>query len=214
MDHSGLAFNIFSRHANEYNEKYRDQSAYADVLTDFINKIPDEHRSVIDIGCGPGNVSRFLLDTDPALIIKGIDFSPEMISIARQNCHGADLQVMDCRNVSIIDGEFGGIICSFCLPYLSPDEASKLIIDLAGMMAYNGVLYLSTMLGDPANSGIEKNSHGEEIYVYYHNTEGIMNQLHAAGLNTIRNKVIDRSTDNRPDELICLFSKSPTSVTD
>ena len=177
MDHSGQTLNIFSRYAKEYNEKYMDQSAYADILMEFIQKIPERSRNVLDVGCGPGNVMRFVMDAEPELRIHGIDFSPEMIRLAGLNCPGAVLEVMDVRDANSIDGPFGGIICSFCIPYISHEEASSLIKELSGKLVNDGTLYLSILSGDPERSGIEKNSKGEEVCIYYHDTASLRDQL-------------------------------------
>ncbi len=208
MDHSVLAHNIFSRYAQEYSNKYMDQSAYADELSQFIELIPTDQRSVLDIGCGPGNVIRHIIQTDVSMKVTGIDFSKEMIRVANENCPGADLQVMDCRDVSSVDGKFGGIVCSFCIPYLTTDETSKLVSDISKKIVDGGAFYLSGLLGDPEDSGIERNSDGEEVYVYYHNLDELKGKLKDKGFNLVAEKVIDRSRVQRPNELVMVLLKN------
>src|SRR2546421_6378776 len=52
---------------------------------DLVNRIEVESPSrVVDLGCGPGNVTATLLDRWPDATVVGIDSSPEMIAEARE----------------------------------------------------------------------------------------------------------------------------------
>lgn len=50
---------------------------------DLVARIPTRHpRSVLDVGCGPGNSTQVLREAFPAAEITGLDSSPEMIARA------------------------------------------------------------------------------------------------------------------------------------
>ena len=51
---------------------------------------------VVDLGCGPGNLTRLLAERWPAAGVIGVDSSPEMIERAR-TIHGIDWRVADAR---------------------------------------------------------------------------------------------------------------------
>jgi trans-aconitate 2-methyltransferase len=53
-------------------------------------------RSVIDLGCGPGNLTALLADRWPDAVVTGLDSSPEMISTAR-SVPGISFDVQDIR---------------------------------------------------------------------------------------------------------------------
>lgn len=79
------------------------------------------------------------------------------------------------QDKSTIDGKFDGILCAFCLPYLSKEESLKLIFDASLLLEPDGMLYISTMEGDYTKSGYETTSfsEGNRVFVYYHQADYI-----------------------------------------
>jgi trans-aconitate 2-methyltransferase len=61
------------------------ESERARPFHDLVNRVDvDTPRRVVDLGCGPGNVTATLLDRWPTATVQGIDSSPEMIAKAGQ----------------------------------------------------------------------------------------------------------------------------------
>jgi trans-aconitate 2-methyltransferase len=54
---------------------------------------PIEARTVVDLGCGPGNSTEVLALCYPEATVSGIDSSPDMIAAARQRLPRADFKV-------------------------------------------------------------------------------------------------------------------------
>lgn len=52
-------------------------------------------RRVVDLGCGPGNLTRYLARRWPGAVIEAVDSSPEMVAAARER--GIDATVGDVR---------------------------------------------------------------------------------------------------------------------
>jgi trans-aconitate 2-methyltransferase len=57
----------------------------------------DAPTSVVDLGCGPGNLTRLLRDRWPSADITGLDSSPEMIDKARTEDDSITWEVTDLR---------------------------------------------------------------------------------------------------------------------
>ena len=54
-------------------------------VRDLLAAVPDiEARSVVDLGCGPGNSTEVLAARFPGASVTGLDSSPDMIEAARQ----------------------------------------------------------------------------------------------------------------------------------
>lgn len=57
----------------------------------------DRPRTVVDLGCGPGNLTALLAERWPQAEVTGVDASPEMISAARSGVPGIRFEVGDLR---------------------------------------------------------------------------------------------------------------------
>jgi trans-aconitate 2-methyltransferase len=56
--------------------------------------------SVVDLGCGPGTMTRLLAQRWPGAVVTGIDTSPAMVDAARAAAPGIDFRVEDVRDWS------------------------------------------------------------------------------------------------------------------
>ncbi|MGW4463535.1 trans-aconitate 2-methyltransferase [Micromonospora sp. NPDC004704] len=66
---------------------------------DLVARVPaDRPRTVVDLGCGPGNLTVTLRERWPQARISGYDSSPEMIDKALGLGSGADFAVADVRD--------------------------------------------------------------------------------------------------------------------
>jgi 2-polyprenyl-3-methyl-5-hydroxy-6-metoxy-1,4-benzoquinol methylase len=167
MNKNEIAVHVFDKCAEDYEQKYMDVSKYHDTFDLFCKNMPND-AAVLDIACGPGNVTKYLLEKRPDLQILGIDLSSNMVALAEKNNPLATFQVMDCRQISTLSQQYDGIVCAFFLPYLSKREALELIKDATQLLKPNGVLYLSTMEDKYEKSTWKKGSTGDKIYMHYH----------------------------------------------
>lgn len=51
-------------------------------FVDLLARVPGEHRSIVDLGCGPGHLTALMRSRWPSASIVGVDSSPEMIARA------------------------------------------------------------------------------------------------------------------------------------
>jgi hypothetical protein len=72
-----------------------------------------------------------------------------------------------------------------------------------------GVLYLSTMLGRSEDSGLERCSSGDQVYVTYHSEEQIVGLVQGCGLGIVRHKQISSpsTASKATTDLILIASK-------
>jgi ubiquinone/menaquinone biosynthesis C-methylase UbiE len=188
MDKTQHAAHIFNKLANLYESKFMNVSLYADSLEVFCENIPQENVKVLEMACGPGNITQFLLEKRPDWDILGTDLAPNMLELARKNNPTARFEVMDVRDISTIKEKYDGIICGFGLPYLTKNDAILFIQNAAKCLKTNGLLYISTMEGDYNSSKPEKGSTGDEIFMHYHEFDYLNIAMTESGLNMIHNQ--------------------------
>jgi putative AdoMet-dependent methyltransferase len=92
---------LFDLWAEHYDASVDDESGfpftgYRDALAATLNAAdPKPGQSVLDIGCGTGNLS--LLFALAGCTVTGVDFSPAMLELARRRVPGAHLLELDLR---------------------------------------------------------------------------------------------------------------------
>jgi len=196
-----LSIQRFDQFADEYAQRFMDLKDYADSIERFCDWIGKPEPNILELACGPGNVTRMLKIRFPESKITAIDLAPQMIEIARKQLPDVDFRVMDVRNISAIPEKFDAIMCSFCLPFLSKADVAKLIADCADLLVPGGVLYISTMEGGEERAGFETTSFSgnSEIYFNYHRQQDLTDAFTSSGFEIRQIKLQDYI---EPDESV------------
>ncbi|WCL47639.1 class I SAM-dependent methyltransferase [Leptospira sp. GIMC2001] len=142
-------FETWNNMADLYQEKFMNLSIYDETYDFICENLTKSQAKILDIGCGPGNITKYLLSKREDFVIHGIDISPNMIELAKINNPTANFSVMDIRKIDQLESMFDAVICGFCIPYLSSQETDQLIFNSAKLLNANGFLYISFVEGDP-----------------------------------------------------------------
>ena len=169
MDNHLHTVSIYNGHVKEYVNKFMGLDLYKDTFDSFLEHVPAKG-NILELGCGPGNVVKYLKSKRKDLYILGIDLAPEMIKEAKKQNPDSNFEVMDIRNADQIKQKFSAVIAAFCLPYISYNDVAALFRNFYHLTANNGLLYLSCMEGTRERSGYEKTSFtgDSEIYINYY----------------------------------------------
>ena len=185
MDKSQQAVAVFDSCAAIYQEKYMDVGLYKDSFDLFCSKLQQDSE-ILELACGPGNITHYLLEKRPDLKILGTDLAPNMVALARINNPAADFELMDCRKITEINKKFDAVMCGFCLPYLSKEEAIQLLKDTSGIINPGGLIYISTMEDDYEKSRLQTSSSGEyTLFMHFHEADYLTKVLEANGFSII-----------------------------
>src|SRR5215203_2570378 len=106
-------------------------SAYADHLfTELEQKPLDRHLLnrfaeamrgqgwVVDLGCGPGQIAKYLRDQGVSVI--GLDLSAEMVRAAGSLSPGIDFRVGDMRRLDFDDASLAGVVAFYSIVHFNP----------------------------------------------------------------------------------------------
>lgn len=171
----------FNRLADRYAEKYFHLDMYDPYLERFVKRIDSQGASVLDVACGPGNVSAYLAKVRPDLKLIGIDLAEGMVKQARLRVPSAEFLVKDCRHIGELEHVFDASAFAFGLSYLTDDDAIRFFGSLNATLADTAMLYLSTITGEPTWSGFETASSGDKVYMTYRSVGDVVSMVERAG---------------------------------
>lgn len=194
-------FETWNKVASLYQEKFMDLKLYNETYDIICESISKKSASVLEIGCGPGNISKYLLSKRPDFRIYGIDVSSNMIELAKKNNPTAEFNVMDCRDINQLASKYNAVVSGFCLPYLSNEDCGLFIKSISNLLGENGLLYLSFVDGDYSKSGYQHGSSGDRCYFYYHNLNHIKALLAQHSFSEIKTFNIDYPKRNNEIEI-------------
>ncbi len=194
-------FNTWNKLAGQYAEKFMDLPIY-NASYDFIcETIQTKNAKLLEIGCGPGNITKYLLSKRPDFKILGLDVAPNMIEIARKSNPAATFEVKDVRMLEDLNDRYDGVIGGFCLPYLSSEDTEKLINDAYNLLNKEGLLYLSFVDGDPSASKVMTGSTGDKMFFNYHRLSDIKGLLEKNNFVNIRSMEVEFQRSENSKEL-------------
>lgn len=212
MDRYKETFETWNKIASLYQEKFMDLDLYNDSYDFLCNSISTDKAKVLEIGCGPGNITKYLLSKRPEFDIYGIDIAPNMIELAKKNNPSASFDIMDCRRIDKLKTKYDVIICGFCLPYLSQSDSKKLIVDCYNLLNENGLMYISFVEGNPIESDFQVSTSGDRIYFYFHNLDHLLEQLKENNFEQIKLFHVDYTrAENIMDKHTILIVKKTTT---
>ena len=178
MDSYKITIDTFNKHAARYQEKYMYLDLYNDTYETFCELVEKRGACILEIACGPGNITKYMLNQRPDFKILATDMAPNMLELAKINNPAAEFQLMDCRDIDKINDSYDAIICGFVFPYLSKGDIAKLLRSCYSLLNTGGIIYLSTMEGNYSDSGYQTSSDGKDkAYIYYHQQNYIQEQL-------------------------------------
>jgi 2-polyprenyl-3-methyl-5-hydroxy-6-metoxy-1,4-benzoquinol methylase len=186
MNRNQNTIQTWDKLAQKYQDKFMDVHIYDDSYDLFCQAVADENAYILEVGCGPGNVTKYLLDNHPNYRILATDVAPSMIELGKINNPSAAFQVMDARDINQIDRKFDAVLCGFCMPYLSKEEAIQMIKDSYLLVNDGGICYISTIENDYDKSESQTSSDGQyTMHVYYHEAEYLQQAFTECGFETL-----------------------------
>ena len=102
-------------------------------FVELIARVQADPRTVVDLGCGPGNLTALLAERWPDAQVRGVDSSAEMIASARRDVAGIDFEVADLREW-LNRGERADLVVSNATLQWLPDHVELLpaLVEAAG----------------------------------------------------------------------------------
>jgi trans-aconitate methyltransferase len=132
---------------------------------------------VLDVGCGPGNVTRVLAEL--GLDAAGVDLSPGMIALARAAYPELSFSVADLRGLT---GEYAGLLLHHSLVHMPWDERPAALRHLTGLLSPGGHLMVVWLVGDDSRHVDAYQDLVLDLTWYRQHTDTLADMVTAAGL--------------------------------
>lgn len=155
---------------------------YQDSYDLFCAGITPKNASLLEVGCGPGNITKYLLSVLPDLKIDATDLSEEMIRVAKTLVPQAHFQVMDALLINQLAKNYDAFVCGFCIPYLDISECRQLFEVSAAVVRSGGTGYFSWIEDAYTQSGFRPTSDGKSgCQMYFYTKEQLQEMLEKSG---------------------------------
>ena len=180
-DYNAESVACFDKYAQRYAENFFELRDYDRFYQALIERLPSGPVRMLDLACGPGNVAAFVRQARVDAHILCVDGSAAMLDAAQQRLPGIATQLADCRDLSTISPGFDAAAFCFGLSYFNDEDARQVLAELARLLRVDGSLLLSTISGDPADSGPQLSSSGDRVHMFYRQPETISAWLNETG---------------------------------
>ncbi|MCI3224616.1 class I SAM-dependent methyltransferase [Streptomyces sp. NP-1717] len=150
---------------------------------------------VADLGCGPGYITAYLGEL--GLTAFGVDASPVMIGLARQEYPGLRFDVGSMTALDIADGVLGGVLSRWSVIHTPPPELPVILREFHRVLAPGGHLLIGFSATDDPSVLTQVFDHAvAPAYRWW--PDHLAAMLREAGLTEIARMVREpRPTDRR-----------------
>src|SRR6202166_5294154 len=121
----------YDRVANEYARHLYDESRHKPLDRQLLDRFVNSVRSlgvVCDLGCGPGQVARYLHERGGAVCV--VDLSTGMIAQARELNPGIEFSQGDMRSLDVRDDSWAGIAAFYAIVNLEPADVTQALREM------------------------------------------------------------------------------------
>lgn len=168
--------------ADEYVRRIFDELDHKPLDRELLDRFAERVRDrgpVLDIGCGPGIVARYLRHRQ--VQVTGVDLSLGMVERARALNPGIDFVQGDMRSLDVPDGALGGIVGFYSIIHIPPDDVVAVLRELRRALRPDGLLLLSFHIGSEPVHLDEMWGHRVTLDFFFFETEPMKAYLREAG---------------------------------
>lgn len=168
--------------AEEYAARFFDELTHKPLDRALLDAFAEEVRElgmVADIGCGPGQIGRYLHDRGLAVI--GIDLSPQMVALARTLSPQIQFQQGSMLALDLEDGSLGGIVAFYSIIHVPPKHLPQALCEFHRVLAPGGLALLSFHVGQECVHSQEMLGKPVTLDFQFYEPETLARALEAAG---------------------------------
>jgi ubiquinone/menaquinone biosynthesis C-methylase UbiE len=199
--------------AEEYAHKYLSELDHKpkdrELLDRFAKQMKGQGR-VCDLGCGPGQIGRYLFERGVDAF--GLDLSPGMVDLARQTFPDMEFVQGDMSKLQFGDESLAGLTAFYCLIHFSRERVTDVLRELKRVLQPGGLLLLSFHRGSETMHSEEMLGKPVSLDATFFEPDEMQGYLEAAGLHV--DEVIQRDPYPEveyPSQRVYIFASKPSA---
>jgi SAM-dependent methyltransferase len=179
---------ILDDYSSKFVDEFTTNAFDRSVIDDAVATVP-AGGCVVDLGCGPGQVSAYLAGRGLRLV--GLDLSSAMLQVARNQPPGLPVLCGDCLALPLRDGAVDGIVAWYSLHNLPRSLLSTALAECRRVLRTGGTAVIGTHEGR-GDETIEQDRDGstETVVITYYEPEELADAVtrHGFGLAALRQR--------------------------
>lgn len=88
-----------------------------DYILDELKEMAHGRSTLLDLGCGPGELLSEIGKNFPQIDLTGVDYSPRMLELSQQRNGKAQHILLDAADLDKLEAKYDIIVCTHSLPY-------------------------------------------------------------------------------------------------
>jgi ubiquinone/menaquinone biosynthesis C-methylase UbiE len=137
---------------------------------------------ICDMGCGPGQIARYLKDRGAQTV--GVDLSAGMIENARRLNSDIEFAQGDMRALdAVADSAFAGIVAAYAIVNIPRDQLPLVFREFQRILRPDGILLLSFHVGDEVRHVTDVHGTPVELDFFFYPPVLMQDLLAAAGFS-------------------------------
>ena len=139
-DKNKQVIKVYNAIAKKYVEIFDEKNFSDKPFLNKFSKYIKKGGKILDLGCGSGRPSKYLFDK--GMVIEGVDFSEEMIKIARKKYPKISFKRMDMRKITYKENSFDGVWAGYSLFHINKKDFLSVIRKIKQILKPNGIFGL------------------------------------------------------------------------
>ncbi len=205
MNNKNLIQDTYNHIADLYTDRYFDISSDTDLVERFLKQLPTQAK-ILDIGCGPGNFTQYLVSK--GFQVEGIDIAEEMLRVARAHLPQVAFTQGDMSALPYPDQSFDAVFSAYSLIHIAQADIPKTIIGIQKVLTSKGLVFVLVQKGTSDHLIAEPLMPERQNFVNFFSLDGLVQDFQTNGFEVKEHIEIPiNDPDNLTDSVLFLIAQ-------
>ena len=177
----------YDKTAKNYADKFKDELSHKHLDRILLKSFASENHDtgkLIDLGCGPGQSTKYLSDCGLTDIL-GVDISSKMVTVAKDINPHLNFETADILNLKYSDKTFSSAVAFYAIVHFDYEQLKTAFREIKRVLTDNGQFLFSFHVGDNLVHMDNFLDHQVNIDFYFFETNKITDLLIETGFKII-----------------------------